>query len=79
MDISTTVVPLVWELPDADAVVDALLQGTVRIGALLKRQPAGALARVREAVRKELAGHGEGSAVHVPRPAVVVRATKPRR
>ena len=77
VDVSTTVVPLVWEVPDADAVVDALLQGTVRIGALLTRQPAGVLARVREAVGKELAGHEESGAVHIPRPAVVGRATEP--
>lgn len=77
VDVSTMVVPLIWELPGVDAVVDALLQGTVRIRALLTRQPAGVLARVREAVREELAGSVEGGVVRVPRPAVVVHATKP--
>jgi SAM-dependent methyltransferase len=77
VDVSTTVVPLIWELPGPDAVVDALLHGTVRIRALLMRQPAGVLARVRESVRKELAGHLEGEVVRVPRPAVLVRAAKP--
>ena len=76
-DVSVTEVAQTWELPSPDDAVDALLHGTVHTAALLSRQPAGVLAKVRHAMRERLAAYDDGDAVRVPRPAVVVRATRP--
>lgn len=75
-DVSLTVVAQIWELRSADDAVDALLHGTVRMGALLARQQSGVLDEVRRSMREQLAGYAEGDALRVPMPAVVVRAVK---
>jgi hypothetical protein len=71
------VVPQTWTLPTADDLFDSLLRGTVRTAAVLRRQPSGVLARVRDSFRAEMAAYVEGDSVRVPMAAVVVRGTKP--
>jgi len=75
--VSTTVVPQTWELRSADDLFDSLLHGTVRTAAVLTRQPADVLARVRDSFHSEMAAHVEGDVFRVPMPAVVVTGTKP--
>jgi hypothetical protein len=74
---AVTDVAQIWELPTAAHAVDGLLHGTVRIGALLGRQPPGVLDRMQRSVAERLASYEEGTSAHVPMPAVVVEATKP--
>jgi len=76
-DMAVTDVAQIWELPTAAHAVDGLLHGTVRIGALLGRQPPGVLDRMQRSVAERLASYEEGTSAHVPMPAVVVEATKP--
>ena len=74
--VSTTVVPQTWELPSADDVFESLVHGTVRTGAILRRQAPDALARVRDSFRTAMAAYVEGDVVRVPMPAVVVAGSK---
>jgi ubiquinone/menaquinone biosynthesis C-methylase UbiE len=76
-DMSVTDVAQTWKLPSAADVVDGLLHGTVRMGALLRGQSAGVLDRVRRSVAERLASYDDGDAARIPMPAAVVRATKP--
>ena len=76
-DVSVDDVAQTWTLPTAADAVDGLLRGTVRIGALLSRQPPGALDRVRRSVAEQLAAYDDGGSARIPMPAVVVRATRP--
>ena len=77
VDVSITMVPQTWELPTADHAVDTLLHGTVRTAALLARQPAGVLDKVRRSAREQLAAYDEGGTLRVPMPSVMVRGTRP--
>jgi SAM-dependent methyltransferase len=76
-EVSAMVVPQTWTLPTADDLFDSLLRGTVRTAAVLRRQPSGVLARVRDSFRADMAAYVEGDSVRVPMAAVVVRGTKP--
>jgi SAM-dependent methyltransferase len=76
-DVSADVVGQIWTLPDTYHVVEALLRGTVRMGALLARQPPGALDRIRRDVADRLAAYDDGPTARIPMPVVVVSAAKP--
>ena len=54
------------------------LRGTVRVAALLSRQPPGVLDQVRQTMRDRLAIYAEPAGLRVPIAVVVVRAVKPR-
>jgi hypothetical protein len=75
-DVSVIDVAQVWELPTAADAVDGFLHGTVRMAALLSRQPSGVLDRVRRSVAEQLAPYDDGDAARIPIPAVIVGATK---
>jgi SAM-dependent methyltransferase len=70
-------VPMVWRLPSADAVIEAMADGTARTGPLLRAQNAEALraiyASIREAVRRYETGRG----LALPMPAVLASGVKP--
>jgi SAM-dependent methyltransferase len=76
-DVSLTVVDQTWPVRSADDAIDALLQGTVRMGALLSRQAPNVLDQVRQAMRDQLAAYAERGMLRIPMPAVVVRAVRP--
>ena len=76
--VSTTVVPQTWELAEADDLLDSILHGTVRAGAVLKRQPPEVLARIRESVREAMADYSVGDGYRVPMPACLVSGTAPQ-
>ena len=76
-DVLSTVLPLLWRFPDAEAVFAAIQQGTVRTAALLRAQSPEALAAIREAVRAEAATYATASGVEVPMGAVLTSARKP--
>jgi SAM-dependent methyltransferase len=73
----TTLVPQTWELSSPDDVFDAILSGTVRAAAVLKRQAPEVRARIRDAVRDEVSAYSVGGRYRVPMPAVLTTGAKP--
>jgi SAM-dependent methyltransferase len=73
-DVQSTVLPLVWQFPDAEAVFPAIQQGTVRTAALLRVQTPQALGAIREAMRAEAATYATASGVEVLMGAVLTSA-----
>jgi SAM-dependent methyltransferase len=74
---TTSVVPQTWRLASADELVDWLMRGTVRIGALLRGQRPDALAAIRVAIRDATRAYTRDGAVELPMPAILAAATKP--
>jgi hypothetical protein len=75
-DVRVVTLPLVWHLPSADAVFDALSKGGVRTAAVLREQTPDVLERIRLAVRAEVERHAIGNGFAVPMPAVLSVATR---
>ncbi len=75
-DVRGTVVPQTWELRSPDDLFDSVYHGTVRAAALLKRQPADVLARIRDSVRAATERFTDGDLYRVPMPAVLMTGTK---
>lgn len=69
---SSEKLPLVWIMPSGAALFEAILEGTARTGALLRAQPAPALAAIREKIVNELEErfHAPEGGVAVPMPAM---------
>lgn len=78
-DVQTTVLPLLWRFPDAEAIFPAIQQGTVRTAALLRAQTPEALAAIREAVCAEAATYATASGIEMPMAAVLTSVGKPSR
>jgi ubiquinone/menaquinone biosynthesis C-methylase UbiE len=76
-EVTSALVAQEWVVAAAEEIFDAVLNGTVRAAALLKRQPPEALDRIRVATREALAPFEQGGSFRVPMPAVLVHATKP--
>jgi ubiquinone/menaquinone biosynthesis C-methylase UbiE len=76
-DPTTSVVPQTWRLASGDELIDWLMRGTVRIGALLRGQRPEALAAIRVAVGEATRAHTRDGVVELPMPAVLAAATKP--
>ena len=57
--------------------VDSIYHGTVRVAALLKRQPADALRRIRGSVGPSVERFRDGERYRVPMPAVLITGRKP--
>jgi SAM-dependent methyltransferase len=72
--VRTCVVEQTWALSSADDLVESFLHGTVRAAALLARQAAPALRRIRADVREAIASFAEADGYRVPMPAVLVTA-----
>jgi ubiquinone/menaquinone biosynthesis C-methylase UbiE len=76
-DPSTSIVPQIWRLASADELIDWLMRGTVRIGALLRGQRPEALAGIRAAAREATRAYTRDGVVEFPMPAVLAAATRP--
>lgn len=74
---TVTIVPQVWRVTSPDAVVDAILQATVRASATLRGQTSEARQAILTAIRNTIAGFHRDGNYEVPMPAVVAAATKP--
>lgn len=72
----TSIVPQTWRLASADELIDWLMRGTVRIGALLRGQRPDALMAIRVAVRDASRAYTRDGVVELPMPAVLAAATK---
>ncbi len=75
--VAVTTIAQTWTVRDADDVFTAILNGTVRAAAVLKRQPPDVLARIRQTVRAEIETYVDGECYRIPMPAVLTTATKP--
>ena len=69
--------PLVWTLPSADGLFDAMSRGGVRTTAVLRAQTPEALVLIRQALRTAMLAYAHGDTFAVPMPAVLASATKP--
>jgi SAM-dependent methyltransferase len=76
-DPSTSIVPQTWRLASADELIDWLMRGTVRIGALLRGQRPDALAAIRVAVREATLPYTRDGVVELPMPAILAAAIRP--
>jgi ubiquinone/menaquinone biosynthesis C-methylase UbiE len=70
-------VPQLWRLGEPDHVYDVFRRATVRMRALLSAQSEACVARIRAALRDELASYRRGEVYEVPMPALIVRGRKP--
>lgn len=70
-------VPQIWCPATPDAAIDAILHGTVRASATLKKQRADAMPRIREKIWQTLAAFKHGDRYEIPMPAVLTSAQKP--
>lgn len=71
------IVPLVWRLHSAGALLDAFLHGAVRTAALLDAQTPDALAAIRAAVVNGAEEFRRGSVVELPMAAVLTSGVRP--
>lgn len=73
---SVTEVPLYWRLSSPDGLFDALRNGSVRAGAVLKAQTPENLARIKQYMHDKVSSFGRDGGFAVPTYAVVVSARK---
>lgn len=66
-----------WRFAQAAELVDAMIHGTVRTGALLRAQAPAALARIREAIAQGAAIYAADGGIELPMPSVLLSARKP--
>src|SRR4029453_7206347 len=76
-EINVRQLPLVWNLPSADALFQAALCGGVRTSAALQAQTPEALAAIRSAVYVALQRYTRGDNVALPMAVVLASAAKP--
>lgn len=70
-------VPLTWRLASDDALLEAILESTVRTGALLRAQRTDAMNAIRASVREAIEPYGKGATIELPMPSVLASAVKP--
>jgi SAM-dependent methyltransferase len=76
---SVTTVAQTWTVHDPDEVFTSIRDGTVRAAAVLKRQPAPVLARIRAEVGAAAAAFADDDGGYrIPMPAVLATAARPR-
>jgi SAM-dependent methyltransferase len=75
-DPTLTRLPLLWELPSADALFEAMYAGTVRTGSMLELQPGGALAAIRQFIVSEAETYRRDGKVLIPMSAVLISTQK---
>jgi SAM-dependent methyltransferase len=78
-DIEVATVPQVWCPATPDAAIDAILQGTVRASATLRKQSDDAMPRIRAMIWKTLSAFQRGERYELPMPAVLTSGARPRR
>jgi SAM-dependent methyltransferase len=76
-DIEIDVAPLVWRAPSPQAILDMIMNGTVRASMVLQHQTEEALARIRKAILEGAQRFEKGGAYVMSWPAVIVAARKP--
>ena len=76
-DVQAVVVPLVWELPRPEAMLEVMHCGTVRMGGLLQAQSPDALDAIRAAVTEEAATYATAGGIAVPMGATLTSGRKP--
>jgi SAM-dependent methyltransferase len=76
-EINVQQLPLIWNLPAADALFQAALCGGVRTSAALQAQSPEALAAIRKAVHAALERYTRNDGVALPMGVVLASATKP--
>lgn len=69
-------VPQRWRLPSADALLTAMMEGTVRTGALLCSQSPEALQAIRASVREAARAYEKDGGIELPMPAVLASARR---
>jgi len=74
--VSSLPLRLEWVLPSAEAFFTALFDATVRGGAILQRQPADAIERIRAAMLKACDRYRDGSTLRIPMPALLTVGEK---
>lgn len=77
VDIDVITVPQIWSPPTPDAAIEAILQGTVRASATLKKQSADAWPKIRDSISQTLSSFKRGERYEVPMPAVLTSASRP--
>jgi SAM-dependent methyltransferase len=77
IDVALSRVPQFWRLADPDDLFQAVLQGTVRTGGLLRAQAPEQLQAIRSAMRQSVQGHREGDVYSLPMPAILASAARP--
>ena len=70
-------ISLNWQLPSADALYDAMVEGTPRFAALLGAQSPEATALIRHDMRESARGFADQDAIRLPMQANLVVARKP--
>lgn len=70
-------VPQIWRLPFIDSLFEIMKDSTVRTAGLLRGQEAGALIKIREAIRDCLTKYQKPDAVELPMPAILASGVKP--
>jgi SAM-dependent methyltransferase len=73
----TTLVEQTWLLRDADALFEAVLEGSVRAAATLRAQQPAALGAIRAALRARLERYRADGGYRIPMPALLAAGTKP--
>ena len=76
-DVQAVVLPLVWELPQPEAMLEVMQRATVRMAGLLRAQSPDALAAIRAAVTEEAAIYATGAGIAVPMGATLTSGRKP--
>ena len=77
VDVEVQTIQQFWDLPAPGSLVDAILEGGVRLRALLKAQDAGAFAAIRKAVEAGMEEFRSGRSYKIPMPAVIAAGKKP--
>ena len=70
-------VPMVWHLPSAEAVIDAMAAGMARTRTLVRAQTPGALRAIYASIRQALGKYDTGQGLVLPMPAVLTSAVRP--
>jgi hypothetical protein len=75
-DVQVTIVNKIWRHADARSLVQALHNGTARMGARLTAQTAAAMPDIIASVDAAAARYRDGDTIAVPMAAIVARGTK---
>jgi SAM-dependent methyltransferase len=76
VDVTISMLHMVWDLPAPYGVFDAYRAGGVRTEMLLNAQPLQALSEIREAVARASAPYQQGSRLRIPMASVLAAATR---
>ena len=68
---------LLWRLPSADVLFDAMWQGTVRTAATLRAQAPHSIETIRRAIVNDAAAYARNGRIELPMPVVLANAQKP--